>query len=455
MTARLRSVVAPAYLFLCLLFGGSAQGVSGNAFLRLAAILLIAWALIQRREEPLSRGVRQLLVIIVLGLVLALLYLIPMPTDLWAKLPGRENLASGFQLLGIEPGKLPASLAPYDSVAALLALLPPLGMLAAMIAFHDYRRAWLTAALIAGTLGGVLLGIMQVTSPDPTTSPWYLYRQSNFGVATGFFANGNHMASLLLVTIPFIVALAVKVRERTKDLKLRSTITALAGGVLIVVILGLVLNGSLVGYGLGVPVVIASLLMASRRRSRFSGATVLVIGLGSLVALALLWANPVGGKLGGLGAETSVSSRQEILSNSLDLIRQFGPVGTGPGTFQKTYPLQEDPATVDRYYVNHAHNDYLELAVETGLPGIVLMLLFLAWWLGSVRAMLRSPAADQHAFAGAIASAAVLLHSAVDYPLRTAAIGAVFAMSLVLLLQSRRTAKSETDLRPARHLGVG
>ena len=69
--------------------------------------------------------------------------------------------------------------------------------------------------------------------------------------------------------------------------------------------------------------------------------------------------------------------------------------------------------------------------------------------------MLKSPAADQFAIASAIASAAMLLHSAVDYPLRTAAMSAVFAMCLVLIVQSRRSAQSGTDLRPARHLVVG
>ena len=58
-------------------------------------------------------------------------------------------------------------------------------------------------------------------------------------------------------------------------------------------------------------------------------------------------------------------------------------------------------------------------------------------------------------FAAAIASAAVMLHSAVDYPLRTAAMSAVFAMCLALILQSRRSVQSDSDLRPARHLVVG
>lgn len=144
-----------------------------------------------------------------------------------------------------------------------------------------------------------------------------------------------------------------------------------------------------------------------------------------------------------------------MAANSFALARDFAPVGSGLGTFPKLYQLTEDPAKVDRWYVNHAHNDYLELAVETGLAGVLLILAFLLWWGRSVWRMLRSPSSDQFAVAGAIASAATLMHSMVDYPLRTAAIGAVFAMSVALIFQSRRSAQSDTDLRPARHLVVG
>lgn len=442
-----RRFVAPGYLLLCLLLGGSAQGVWGNALLRLLAIILIAWALLSRRERPISPAIRQLMWLIGLAIALALLQLVPIPMTLWAKLPGRAEFLEGFQLLGAQPRALPLSLAPYETFAALLALLPPLGMLAATVGLRSYSRAWLAAALIFGAVGGVLLGILQVTSADMLHSPWYLYRQSNYGVATGFFANGNHMASLLLVTVPFIAALGGFVRENAKDARFRSAVLALVGGGLIVIILGLILNGSLAGYGLGIPVVLASLLMLFGTKTKIARLGLTLIGVTSLVGIALLWASSVNP-----GTETSVASRQLIFENSVDLLGDFGTVGTGLGTFPQVYRLSERPDAVDRYYVNHAHDDYLELAIETGLPGVMLMLLFLAWWIRAVRSTLKDAAADQFAYAGAIASAALLLHSLVDYPLRTAAMSAVFAMCLALILQSRRVAGSASDLRPARHL---
>lgn len=452
---RFRPAVAPAYMFFCLLLGGSSQGVWGNAILRLLAVMLIAWAIIDRRDEVLARPVKQLLAIAGLAILLIALQLIPLPVTAWTSLPGRELVVDGLRLLGVNPPAMPVSLYPTDSLAALLALLPPLGMIAAMACLGAYRNDWLAAALIGGTAAGVLLGVLQASSPDPENSFWYPYRHSNFGVATGFFANSNHMANLLLIAIPFIAALGSSVREGAKDVRLRSATLAMVGGGLVVIILGLILNGSLAGYGLLLPVILASLLLLFAPRIASAKSWLIGIALVSFAAMALLWLSPVGGRLGTTEAETSVTSRQEILRDSVALINRFGPTGSGLGTYERVYALGENPAAVDRVYVNHAHNDYVELAVETGLPGVILLLLFLGWWGIAVWRMLKSPAADQYAFAGAIGSAAVLLHSLVDYPLRTGAISTAFAMCLMLIVLSRRTAKGENDLRPTRHLVVG
>jgi O-antigen ligase len=449
MIERLRPFVAPAYLFLCLLAGGSAQGIWENAALQLIAICIIAWALLERGGNAYPRMIRHLLILILLAIGLVLFQLLPLPVAIWTSLPGRAELQEGFQLLGIGLSAMPLSLDPYEGFSTLLTLLPPLGVIAAMVGSRDYSSAWIATALIGGTIVGVLVGILQVTSGDPQNSGWYLYPQSNFGNATGLFANGNHMASLLLSSIPFIAALGASARK-ANDVRLRSAVLALVGGGLVVVILGLVLNGSLAGYGLVVPVVVASLMILVGVRTTIAKWALAATAVGGLVALAMLWTSPVN-----KGADSSVSSRQEILSNSAVLAGKYGLVGTGVGTFEKVYRMGEQYDRVDRYYVNHAHNDYVELAIETGLPGIVLMLMFLAWWGKAVTQMLSTPASDHFAHAGAIASAALLLHSAVDYPLRTAAMSSVFAMSLVLIVQSRRVENSDTDIRPVRHIVVG
>ena len=152
-------------------------------------------------------------------------------------------------------------------------------------------------------------------------------------------------------------------------------------------------------------------------------------------------------------ASTSVQSRQEILSTSFSALPHFILLGSGLGSFSDVYPLYEDPDKVITVYVNHAHNDYVELALETGIPGMIVLVLFLWWWGAAVRRVWRSVEAGPYARAASIASAAILIHSLVDFPLRTAAISTCFAMCLALLADRRTPApENKADLRPTRHV---
>lgn len=108
---------------------------------------------------------------------------------------------------------------------------------------------------------------------------------------------------------------------------------------------------------------------------------------------------------------------------------------------------------MDEIFVVHAHNDYLEVALELGLAGIVLTLLFLAWWAAAVWRTWRTAEPGPFARAAAIASAGVLIHSLVDFPLRTAAIAACFGMCIALLADSRAAPpKEKAQLRRKRHV---
>jgi O-antigen ligase len=144
-----------------------------------------------------------------------------------------------------------------------------------------------------------------------------------------------------------------------------------------------------------------------------------------------------------------------MLSTSAKALRDFMPWGSGLGTFSKVYHFYEDPARVANVYVIHAHNDYVELALETGVPGMLLMIAALAWWARASWRGWRYVEAGPYAKAASIASAAILAHSIVDFPLRTAAVSAVFAICLALLVERYAPpVRSRSDLRPTRHVVV-
>ena len=449
----LRKAVGPVYLFLCLLLGGSTQGMWGNAILQILAVLIIAGFLLDPVRPPLPRSVRTLAILFGVLMLLVLIQLVPLPPAIWTSLPGREFVAQGRDVLGLPLGWSSLSLAPYETLVTLLCFLPPVAMFLAVLMCGAKNAPWLAASLASATLAGMLLGLLQLSSGNPLQSPWYLYEISNFGFATGFFANSNHMASLLLVALPFVAALGAFAAASTKDSRKRYSLLAFGAGGAAVVGVGVALNGSLAGAGLLLPVAIATLLMTVPISRTVKLMAIGAAALAFVAFLALLFTQ-LGERTELTGASTSISTRQDILAHSARAVGEFAPVGTGLGTYADVYPLFEDADSIDRTWVNHAHNDYMELAVELGVPGIVLAVLFLLWWASALSTMLSAPNTSLFAKAGAIGSAAILVHSLVDFPLRTSAISAAFAFCLAMMLLSRNSPATSKDLREARHLVI-
>jgi O-antigen ligase len=452
--SRVRAAVAPLYLLLCLTLGGSAQGIWANLVLQLLGLAVLASAALARPIEPWPKAQTSLFACALAAVALIGLQLVPLPPAIWQHLGGRETVADGFDVLGLQQPWLPVSLTPYDSIAMLPIIVPPLALLAAMWRLGS-RPLWLILALVAGTVGGILLGALQISSADPTTSPWYLYSRTNYGVATGFFANANHMATLLVITLPFLAALLAAARRDGGNVQRYSAAFALVAGAALVIAVGLAINGSLAGYGLAIPVVAASVMILFPRRTSMGrwiaiGVAVLAVAVAGAISLS-----PVGGS-GRAQASSSVLTRQEIMSTTARAAGDFLPLGSGLGSFRRVYALYEDHQRPDlTAVVNHAHNDYLELALETGLPGILILIAFLIWWGRAAWRAWVSPEQLPYAKAAAVASAAILVHSLVDFPLRTAAISACFAMCLGVLAASRpKPERDRSDLRPARHIVI-
>jgi len=456
MGSRARDFAAPLYLLACLVLGGSAQGIWANMILQLAGLGLIAWAAIVPADSERRRGYALLFGIALFALAVGAAQLIPLPPAVWSQLGPRQVIADGYRVLGVALPWQPLSVAPYDSLSSLLSLIPPLGMLAAVLRL-GCRPPLLAIALLVGTFAGILLGALQVSSPDPQASPWYLYAETNFGLATGFFANANHMADLLVVTLPFLAALLANAHGTGASVQRYSALVALVAAATLVIAVGIALNGSLAAYGLAVPVLLASAAIALSGRSALGRwlaplAAILFIG-----AVGWLATTPLSSSASlRSNAQESVQSRTEILTTSLQATQAFMPFGSGIGTFPRVYGLFEDHDRLDpNTYVNHAHNDYVEIALETGVPGLIVLVLFVIWWVRVAWRAWAGADAEPFARAAAIASAAILLHSLVDFPLRTAAIGACFAVSLGLLLWRRPSpGPDKSHLWPTRHVVI-
>jgi hypothetical protein len=135
-------------------------------------------------------------------------------------------------------------------------------------------------------------------------------------------------------------------------------------------------------------------------------------------------------------------ARLAFLPTTSEAARAYMPLGSGIGTFVPVYAMFEKPKDVGEVYINHAHNDILEVWLESGVVGIALMALFLFLLIRRSIDIWRNPPADganaldwSLARAATIVIALVAIHSFFDYPLRTGAMMAIMAFSCALLIE--------------------
>lgn len=454
---RLRIAVTPAYLLLCLVLGGaSAAGIWSNMLLQLLAIALIAAALLAEPSTPIPAAGRRLLALALLAVAVVLVQLVPLPPALWTALPGRAPIAAGFAALGQHPPWMPLSLAPYKTISSALWLLPAFATLLAVLRLRAFKPSWIAWVVVGVASASVAIGVLQVSGGEG--SPWYFYSIANFGASTGFFPNANHLATLLVCALAFLTALYLHARDKGRSMQRASGLLVILVGGVGVVFVGIAVNRSLAGLGLGLIVLPVCVLMILARRKRLPRWLIAAAGLLAIAALAIVFSSPMGNNLTAAQAETFEESRLNSFSRSLGAAGEFAPLGSGIGTFQDIYRARQDPTTIARFYMNHVHSDYIELALETGALGLIVLLLFLIWWVRRTLAIWRAEEQDPFAVAATVATAAMLAHSLVDYPLRTAALSALFAACLALMAEPRPAKRARREQRDApggaRHLSA-
>ena len=140
------------------------------------------------------------------------------------------------------------------------------------------------------------------------------------------------------------------------------------------------------------------------------------------------------------GPDALSDARVPFARNRIAAAKAYMPFGSGLGTFVPVYQMFEKPSDVAVAYANHAHNDLLEVWLETGLRrsisiervSAVVCTSGLLAWRGT---NLRIGDFDRGLVRAALVVIALLFaHSLVDYPLRTNAMMAVAAFAIALLV---------------------
>jgi O-antigen ligase len=156
--------------------------------------------------------------------------------------------------------------------------------------------------------------------------------------------------------------------------------------------------------------------------------------------------------------ELSGGVRLTIDRDSVHMWRERPLLGWGLGTFPVVYPQFRSFYT--RFFVNEAHNDYLQLLVETGVAGAAISLWFLV--LTFRRAMPKlvnwtETASGTLTVAALMGCIGILVHSFVDFNLQIPANAALFyvlcaiAASSPLKESQRRRIQRHSLILETRH----
>jgi O-antigen ligase len=259
----------------------------------------------------------------------------------------------------------------------------------------------------------------------PNGKLYWLRSLPSGGWIYGPFVNHNHYAGLMemLIPIPLVISLADNVRDS------RRALAALAAAVMASTIFLSGSRGGMVAFGTQMALLAGFLI--TRRKNR---KVALVLGGFLIVAVALMaWLG--GGELvermvsmhDGTRTELSSGTRLTIDRDALKIFAQKPVLGWGLGTFPDIYPQFSNLST--NFQVGPAHNDYLQLLVETGALGFATMLWFLLILFGSAFKKLKHFPGDANTtvtLAAVLGVTGILVHSVVDFNLQIPANAALF-----------------------------
>lgn len=408
-----------------ILGGGGSPGPLMELGLQVCAAIALALAVAVPafRTGPIPKLIIALAAVAV---ILPAVQLIPLPPAIWHQFPGREAAIAALALVGQSQRWMPISLVRGDTFAALLSFGPPLFVMLYGATNPARGRQLALLTVVAGGLATVVLGAGQLAD-----NGLRLYAYTHDGWITGFQANRNATADILLIAL--LASAAIAAQRGTPRTTQRVLILV---GTMALLTIGIVLTGSRTGIALAVPVILAS----SAYVARSFGLGWRKLAIGALAAFAVLVA-------AGAAAMSSPALRRaidrfgerddfrwELWTDGWSAALAYWPVGGGMGGFTSLFLPFERLEVVDATGPNRAHNDYLEILIEAGLPGLVALAAALVLL---VMLVLRSwkdrevPGAHRFFAIGTILTIAA--HAIVDYPLRSMSIACLFALAVAML----------------------
>lgn len=229
------------------------------------------------------------------------------------------------------------------------------------------------------------------------------------GRARGTFFNPNFFAAYEAAVLIVALGLVLFLRQKERSLPERVFIL----GTIAITSIGFVMaqsRGALLALIGGI-----SILGFSRFGKRFVAIAIVCLAVGILVP------NPLSHRIVNAGAQDPYAyTRLDIWKSSLNRLVDT-PLGIGAGmykqgSFHDRFPIE---GSIIRYWKRpeSAHNEYLQMGVELGIPGLVIFLIGVGTWMWNTRQLWieQQEGGDWGLVSGLTgATCALLLHALVD-----------------------------------------
>ena len=410
-------------LILAFITGGDSNDRNrGEVLTQLLALPLGVWATFALCASA-GSGVRRAAIAVAIAIVAVLaLQQLPISGEAWRSIAVRQALADDLSAAGVVSPAYVWSLSPLASERALWSLLPALAMFVGALAMprHHLRRA--LVALVVLSAASLLLGCLQLGAPQ--NSVWNPFPRWPPAM-NGMFANPNHQGIAAAMSVVIAVALLLSDRGRDRRRETMGWPRFALGALAVLQFALLPLTGSRAALLLALMGMVTALLWL-RGGARFNPASqygaMAKWHRKSMIALAL------GGIVFAAGW-VRFSMADEVRWSLTKVTATMGwaqaPLGAGTGSFVPWFNQSAPQTLVQWEYFNHAHNEYVQWWFESGLLGMtclfgVLVILVVC----NPRCVVVN---DRHGHAGVAVAAwlgcvMLLLHSIVDYPLRTPAL---------------------------------
>lgn len=429
-----------ALIVLSFLLGGSSRAdASSLIILRPITILIFMYSLTIITKSQLRTYVVPVLFIMSVILLTAA-HLIPLPPPIWANLPGRELIYDIMIVAGQQHHWMPLSIAPHSTLNALYFLSGPAAVVLLASFSNGARGQSCILLLIIIAALTSLVGVFQAAGIDIR-----FYRVNS--VMSGVFANRNHQALMLAFTVPLSAYYIFNEKRMNSHVRSHLPIERIIIflGIILFIFAQIIVTGSrggviffVIAVLMSAAIFIENLMNYIKVSSKYKVIAALISFSGMIW---LVWAALTAASRNIVLERFVIVSqklRTDVWQHVTEIIPMYLPWGSGVGTYVETYQITEPDSLLSAEYSNHAHNDYLEIALTGGFPCLLILLVAFGWLARAVvSAWTPSASLDRLRRLGLIMIIMFAIASAVDYPLRTPALASLFALAMVWAVDTR------------------